>query len=127
MLTYEAVTDEIVVRVSPVYIDGQSDPLKRQFVFGYFVHIENGASQDVQLLRRKWVIRHGSGRVEEVDGEGVIGVQPVIGAGQTHTYNSYCVLQSFEGSMEGFYTMEWEGGRRFRATIPRFWLRAAAN
>lgn len=127
MVTYEAVTDTISVRVSPVYIDGRSDPLKRQFVFGYFVRIENGGKRDVQLLRRKWLIRHGSGHIEEVDGEGVIGIQPVIAAGQSHVYNSYCVLQSFEGYMEGFYTMEWAGGERFQATIPRFWLRAAAN
>lgn len=127
MVTYEAITDAITVRVSPVYIDGQSDPLKRKFVFGYFVRIENGGLQDVQLLRRKWLIRDSLGRTEEVDGEGVIGVQPVIAAGQFHVYNSYCVLQSFEGTMEGFYTMEWAGGRRFEATIPRFRLRAAAN
>jgi len=127
MVTYEATTEEITVRVSPVYIDGQSDPLKHQFVFGYFVRIENGGSRGVQLLRRKWLIRHGTGRVEEVDGEGVIGIQPVIAVGESHAYNSYCVLQSYEGSMEGFYTMEWEGGERFEATIPRFWLKAAAN
>lgn len=127
MITYEAVTGSITVTVSPVYIDGQSDPLKRRFVFGYFVRIENAGPRDVQLLRRKWLIRDGSGRVEEVDGEGVIGVQPIIPPGQSHVYNSYCVLQSYEGSMEGFYTMEWEGGERFEAAIPRFRLRAAAN
>lgn len=127
MITYEAITNAITVRVSPVYLDGRSDPLKRKFVFGYYVRIENAGVMDVQLLRRKWVIRDGSGRVEEVEGEGVIGRQPIIAVGDTHLYNSFCVLESFEGSMEGYYTMEWDNGERFHAEIPKFWLRAAAN
>ncbi len=127
MVTYSAVTAGIRVTVSPVYIDGQSDLMSKRFVFGYFVRIENEGLEEVQLLRRHWVIRDGAGRTKEVEGEGVIGKQPVIAAGDVHEYSSFCVLESFEGSMEGTYMMERSNGARFRADIPRFVLRAAAN
>jgi ApaG protein len=127
LITYSATTDDIVVRVSPVYIDGQSDLVDMRFVFGYFVRIENTGSETIQLLRRKWLIKDGNGAVEEVDGEGVIGKQPVIPGGDAHEYNSYCVLETFEGSMEGTYLMARANGRKFSVEIPKFLLRAAAN
>lgn len=127
MVTYSAITNDIIVRVSPLYIDGESDAIKRRFVFGYFVRIENVGRGSVQLLRRHWVIKDGNGHVEKFSGEGVVGEQPVIYPGQAHEYNSYCVLETFEGSMEGSYTMERSNGETFPVEIPRFGLRAAAN
>jgi ApaG protein len=127
LVTYSATTEDIVVRVSPVYIDGQSNMIDRRFVFGYYIRIENAGSETVQLLRRKWVITDGNGNVKEVDGEGVVGKQPVIRGGYAHEYNSYCVLETFEGSMEGTYLMERENGKTFPVEIPRFLLRAASN
>ena len=127
MVPYEALTNMIRVTVRPLYLDGQTDVLKGRFVFGYFVRIENESASEVQLLRRHWVISDGRGKVEEVEGEGVVGVQPVIAPGGAHEYNSYCVLGTFEGSMEGSFLMQSENGERFKAVIPRFNLRAAAN
>ena len=101
--------------------------IEKRFVFGYFVRIENGGSEPVQLLRRTWMIKDGNGAVEQVDGEGVVGKQPVIRAGHAHEYNSYCVLQTFEGSMEGVYLMERENGETFPVAIPKFLLKAASN
>jgi len=127
MIPYIATTRDITVTVRPVYLDGRSDLIKHRFVFGYFIRIENHGFGDVQLLRRHWWIRDARGQVQEVEGEGVIGVQPVIAPGDTHEYNSFCVLETFQGSMEGTYLMEESQGERFRVTIPRFYLRAAAN
>ncbi|NNF57376.1 MAG: Co2+/Mg2+ efflux protein ApaG [Rhodothermaceae bacterium] len=127
MVTYDATTDSITVSVRPVYLDDQSDVLARKFVFAYFVHIENHGLSDVQLLRRHWVITDGAGAIQEVEGEGVIGQQPVIAPGEAHVYNSFCVLPTFAGTMEGTYLMQRESGERFRAQIPRFDLRAMAN
>ena len=127
MLAYEAITDEIKVSVRPVYLDGQSDILAQRFVFAYFIRIENQGTGDVQLLRRHWYITDDQGRAHEVEGEGVIGKQPVIGPGEYHEYNSYTVLETFEGHMRGTYLMERADGQRFRVEIPRFDLRAAAN
>jgi ApaG protein len=127
LVTYSATTGDIVVRVSPVYIDGQSNMMDRRFVFGYFVRIANTGPEAVQLLSRRWEIRDSSGKLEEIQGDGVIGKQPVIESGGAHEYSSFCVLQSFEGSMEGAYTMLRENGETFEVEIPRFELRAAAN
>lgn len=127
MVAYEAFTDEIRVIVRPIYLDGQTDIMSGRFVFGYFVRIENEGLSEVQLLRRHWLISDGRGKVQEVEGEGVVGAQPVINSGSYHEYNSFCILETFEGSMEGSYLMQRPNGERFRAAIPRFNLRAAAN
>lgn len=127
MIAYAATTDDITVTVRPGYLDGQSDLFSRRFVFGYFVQIENQSGEEVQLIRRHWIIRETNGRMEEVEGEGVVGIQPVIGPGERHEYTSFCVLYSFEGSMEGSYLMQRASGERLRVMIPRFSLRAAAN
>ena len=127
MVSYTEITDEILIRVSPLYLDAQSDPMMKKFVFAYFIRIENHGAHDVQLLRRHWFIHDGAGEVKEVEGEGVAGIQPVIAPQGSHEYNSFCVLRTFEGSMEGTYLMEREGGEQLNVTIPRFALRAAAN
>lgn len=127
MTTYTATTEGIRITVQPVYLDGQSDVLQRKFVFAYFIRIENGSSQTVQLMRRHWFIRHSSGRIEEVEGEGVVGKQPTIRPESSHEYNSYCILETMEGTMEGTYLMKRENGEIFRVTIPKFTLRAMGN
>jgi len=127
MTTYTATTEGIRITVQPIYLDGQSDVLQRKFVFAYFIRIENQTQQIVQLLRRHWFIRHATGRFEEVEGEGVVGKQPVIPPGGHFEYNSYCILETLEGSMEGTYLMKREGSELVRVTIPKFTLRAAAN
>ncbi len=127
MNKFVATTEDITVSVRPVYLDGQSDMIQKKFVFAYFIRIENNSKGKVQLLRRHWIISHSSGKVEEVDGEGVIGKQPVLAPGQVHEYNSYCVLECFEGTMEGTYLMRRSTGETFKVIIPRFILRAAAN
>ena len=122
-----ATTENIRVTVRPVYLDGQSDAISKKFVFAYFIRIDNLSDQSVRLLRRHWYIRHGSGKAEEVEGEGVIGKQPTIAPGKFHEYNSFCILESMEGYMEGTYLMTRKNGDEFRVAIPRFTLRAAAN
>lgn len=127
MVSYDATTDAVTVTVRPVYLDDRSEPAARRFVFAYLVRIENGGPDDVQLLRRRWTITDADGHVETVEGEGVVGCQPTIAPGDAHEYHSFCVLPTFEGTMEGTYLMQRESGDRFRATIPRFHLRALAN
>ena len=127
MKPYTATTDNITVSVQPVFLDGQSNPLARRFVFAYFVRIENRGDQEVQLLHRHWLITDGHGDVKEVQGEGVVGLQPRIAPGAIHEYNSFAILETFEGSMEGSYRMVRPSGEEFDIAIPRFTLRAAAN
>ena len=74
MFPFEATTQQLTVSVRPVYLDEQSDVFASRFVFAYFVRLENHGHEEVQLLRRHWVIRHGDGRVANVEGEGVVGL-----------------------------------------------------
>ncbi|MGB2867686.1 MAG: Co2+/Mg2+ efflux protein ApaG [Bacteroidota bacterium] len=127
MNVYTAITEGIKIVVRPVYLDTQSEVLSRKFVFAYFIRIENNSGEQVQLLRRRWHIEHSSGKTEEVDGEGVIGKQPVIKSGEFHEYNSFCILETMEGFMEGSYLMQRKNGTTFTVAIPRFSLRAASN
>ncbi len=126
-MAYTATTEGIHITVRPIYLDGQSEPLARKFVFAYFIRIENNSSETVQLLRRHWHIVHSSGRTDEVEGEGVVGQQPIIPPGDSHNYNSFCILETMEGYMEGTYLMKRSDGELFRVTIPRFYLRASVN
>ncbi len=127
MAIFSEITENIKVSVRPLYLETESNVLSRKFVFAYFITIENLSSDTVQLLRRHWIITHHTGKVEEVEGEGVIGKQPVIAPGQKHEYNSFCILESLEGFMEGTYTMKRSNGSTFGITIPRFILRAMDN
>ncbi len=127
MSHYAATTEQLTVSVRPVYLDDQSDVFAGRFVFAYLIGIENQGDIEVQLLRRHWVIRRENGRATEVEGEGVVGQQPVIAPGGVHTYRSFCVLETMAGTMEGTYLMQRPNGSRFRAQIPLFHLRASAN
>lgn len=127
MVTYDATTEAISVRVRPVYLDDKSRPAAGRFVFAYFVTITNESDQEVQVLRRRWLITDADGRVQEVEGEGVVGLQPVIPPGASHAYHSFSVLPTFTGTMAGDYLLQRADGARFRAEIPRFYLAALAN
>lgn len=127
MVTYDALTETVRVTVRPAYLDGKSDAIARRFAFAYFVRVENHGAEEVQLLRRHWVITDAEGRVQHVEGAGVVGAQPTIAPGEAHEYHSFCVLPTFEGAMEGTYLMQRPDGARFKAQIPRFPLVAMAN
>lgn len=127
MALFSEITENIKVSVRPLYLESESNVLSRKFVFAYFITIENLGHETVQLLRRHWIITHDTGKVEEVEGEGVIGKQPVILPGKKHDYNSFCILESLEGFMEGTYLMKRSNGETFSIIIPRFILRAMDN
>lgn len=127
MVQYRTVSQGITVTVRPLYLDHESDFFERRFVFGYIITIGNESDGEVQLLRRHWRIWDDDGNVQEVNGDGVVGKQPLLEPGASHEYSSYCVLESLSGAMEGYFTMERFNGERFRAHTPRFHLNARAN
>lgn len=120
-------TDGIRITVRPRYLADQSLPHALRYVFAYFVRIENVGSVGAQLRSRRWRIHDDVGEDTEVVGDGVIGEQPLLPPGAVHEYNSFCVLKSASGWMEGYYTFAREDGTRFRAEIPRFLLDASAD
>ena len=119
---YEARTGDIVVRVRPSYLAGQSDPESGRWVWAYQVEIENHGPSPVQLMSRFWRITDGRGVEEEVQGPGVVGQQPVIAPGERYAYASGCPLTTPSGVMEGLYRMVDPSGRAFEAAIPAFSL-----
>ncbi len=121
---YESLTDGIRVTVRPQFSLAQSAPGEREFVFSYHVRMENLGEQAAQLLFRYWRIHDFAGDDQEVDGEGVVGQQPLLDPGKAHEYQSFCVLSSPLGFMEGHYTFVRPDGTRFRVAIPRFQLQA---
>ena len=117
-----AVTEGIRVTVEAVYLEDRSSPDDDSYAFAYVVAIANEGGAQVQLMRRHWVITDGNGEVREVEGEGVVGEQPVLDPGAVHRYTSGAILKTPIGSMEGTYEMHEVGGRIFQARIPRFRL-----
>jgi ApaG protein len=119
---YYQETQGIRITVHPVYLAEQSEPVLRRFVFAYFVRIENTSQRTVQLLTRHWFIHDSIGEDQEVAGDGVVGEQPTLGPGDVHEYNSFCLLKSPNGYMEGSYRFVQADDTMFDAVIPRFLL-----
>ena len=112
----------VCVQVQSVYIEAQSSPDQERFVFSYTVTIRNLGRTAVQLLGRYWLITNGNGRETQVQGEGVIGVQPLIEPGSEYQYTSGAIIETPLGTMEGHYEMVDAEGNGFRVAIPVFRL-----
>lgn len=94
---------------------------KMHYAFGYTITIENQSKDVVQLTSRHWRIYDSLNEMETLDGEGVIGKKPVINPGESHTYNSGCLLTSPIGAMRGHYNMfNFNSDEKFRVYIPTF-------
>jgi ApaG protein len=120
MFPYAATTGGITVRVAPHYLPEQSDPERGYHVWAYHVRVENAGDAPLRLMARRWIITDAEGRTEEVVGDGVVGVQPLIAPGGAYDYVSGCPLPTASGRMEGRYVMMGEDGERFNVTIPAF-------
>lgn len=112
----------VCLQVQSVYVESQSIPEEERYVFAYTITIRNLGRFDVQLLGRYWLITNSNGRQTEVQGEGVIGEQPVIKPGGEFHYTSGVVLETPLGTMEGHYEMIDHLGQPFRTAIPVFRL-----
>jgi ApaG protein len=117
------ITDGVKVSVETIYQPEYSNPANEHFMFAYKVNIENLTDHSVQLISRHWLIFDSNGTRRDVDGEGVVGQQPVIEPGDNHEYVSGCNLKTDMGSMKGSYEMKRvvDGGR-FHVNIPEFYL-----
>lgn len=115
------ITQGIKVSVETEYQPSYSSPSQYHYVFTYRITIENQSEFTIQLLRRHWQIFDAGFLPREVDGEGVVGQQPVLEPSQTHNYVSGCNLKSGLGKMVGTYLMERiVDGTRFEVTVPEF-------
>lgn len=112
------------ISVESQYVTEQSEPNKQKFVWAYEVIIQNDSTEIVQLLNRFWRITDMSGRIEEVRGAGVIGLQPIIKPNKQFVYTSFCQLMTPQGTMEGYYEIQNLEETHFTVEIPKFILSA---
>jgi ApaG protein len=125
--TDQETTDGITVRVATNFLEDQSAPGQGRWFWSYHIRIENHRDDSVQLLTRHWKITDGRGMVNHVDGDGVVGEQPLLKPGASHDYVSGCPLGTPTGMMEGHYRFIRADGSTFLVDIPRFKLIAPAT
>jgi ApaG protein len=117
-----SVANKISVEVETSYVDEQSDPNERRYVFSYTITIRNEGAMPARLLTRHWIITDANGKVQEVRGDGVVGEQPHLKPGQGFRYSSGAVLETPVGAMQGSYQMIDDEGQCFDAPIQPFRL-----
>src|ERR1700748_2796599 len=118
----ESAPQPIRIEVETAYLDEQSNPRDQRYVFSYTITIRNEGAVPARLLTRHWIITDANGKVQEVQGDGVVGEQPHLKPGQGFRYSSGAVLETPVGSMQGSYQMVTDDGVRFDAPIAVFRL-----
>ena len=124
LFPFTETTRGLTVRVAVSYLVEQSEPDKGRWFWSYHIRIENDGQMAAQLMTRAWTITDGRGGKHIVEGEGVVGDQPVILPGKSYDYVSGCPLTTPTGSMQGSYGMIAEDGSAFDIAIPKFALMA---
>lgn len=127
LFQHAAITEGVTVRVAVNFLPEQSRPEAGKWFWVYHVRIENRGHEPVRLMTRHWRITDARGMVSLIDGEGVVGEQPLIEPGHSHDYVSGCPLTTPHGSMEGFYTFHRADGTPLEVRIPFFPLSAPAT
>lgn len=112
----------VSIQVQSVYIESQSQPDIARYVFAYTICIRNLGREPIQLMSRYWLITNSDGHKTEVQGEGVVGEQPLIQPGKEYRYTSGAILETPMGTMEGYYVMISPQGDNFHVDIPAFRL-----
>lgn len=116
-----AITNDIKIIVEVEFQQKQPNGNLIENIFAYRITIENNSDYTIKLLRRHWFINDSTFTQREVEGEGVVGLQPIIEPGNSHQYVSGCNIKSDLGKMYGYYTMEQLiDGSQFKVTIPSF-------
>jgi ApaG protein len=113
---------EIAIDVATSYVDDQSEPDASRYVFAYTITISNNGNVAATLRSRHWIITDANGKVQEVNGDGVVGEQPHLNPGERFRYSSGAVLETPVGAMQGLYRMETDSGASFDAPIAPFTL-----
>ena len=118
----EPIPHRIRVDVATNYVEDQSNPTESRFVFSYTITIRNEGKVPARLLTRHWIITDANGKVQEVQGEGVVGEQPYLMPGQGFRYSSGAIIETPVGAMQGKYRMVDDQGEQFDAPIAPFTL-----
>jgi ApaG protein len=117
------ITKGVKVTVRTLFQPAFSRPEMSHFLFTYRILIENRSEYSVQLLRRHWYIFDSNGEHREVEGDGVVGQQPVLMPNEVYEYESACNLTTDMGKMRGVYQMiRIIDKENFNVEIPEFKL-----
>jgi ApaG protein len=114
--------NKVLVEAKPHYIEAQSSPEQNRYVFAYTITITNVGATAAKLLTRHWLITDANGKVQEVNGDGVVGEHPYLNPGDMFRYTSAAIIETPVGIMQGKYQMQSENGEDFKAPIPQFTL-----
>jgi len=124
----QQITKGIKITVDTNFEGKRYQNLRMYYTFSYSITIENQSSDTVQLLSRHWNIFDSLSDLETIEGEGVVGEKPVISPKESYTYNSYCLLSSPIGAMNGHYNMiNFTSSKQFKVQIPSFQLMIPAT
>lgn len=118
---------KIQIITHPNFLPEQSSIEEGRYVWSYYITIKNPSEDILQLLGRYWRITDSEGHTEEVNGSGVVGLQPLIKPGKTFNYTSFCQLPTPQGCMEGYYEMQNLEEERFIVQIPQFILECPSS
>ncbi|MEI6880439.1 MAG: Co2+/Mg2+ efflux protein ApaG [Bacteroidetes bacterium] len=122
-MTQTAITKDVKITVETAYQNNTHPNYSGEHMFAYRITIANQSEYTVKLLRRHWYITDSVHGTTEVEGEGVVGQQPVLEPGETHQYVSGCAIKSDIGKMHGTYLLERSiDGQFFEVKIPEFLL-----
>lgn len=116
-----ALTYGVKISVESIYRKDLSNAENGLYFFNYRIVIENTNDFDIQLKTRYWFIFDSLNPAREVEGDGIVGEQPVLEPGRKHVYVSGCDLHSEIGYMRGHYVFEKVGtSETFEVAVPRF-------
>lgn len=120
----ETLTEDnnIEIHVATKYVANQSSESNKRFAFAYTITIKNSGADTAQLISRSWLVNDANEKTHQVEGDGVVGKQPVLEPGKQFSYTSGTVLSTPVGSMQGYYLMKKSDGEEFKVRIPPFRL-----
>ncbi len=122
------ISEGVMVTVETFYQPDYSNPINNEYMFAYRITIENHNPFTIQLLKRHWFIFDSNGEQREVEGDGVVGIQPILKSGEQFQYASGCNLKTEMGKMFGVYFMENQNNKQqFKVHIPPFQMIAPSK
>lgn len=117
----QQITEGVSITVETFYNEQQSNPMLNEYTFNYRISIDNFSNFPIKLLRRYWQIFDSNGSVREIEGDGVVGQQPVLEPGESFQYVSGANIKTDMGRMVGRYQMENMLNKKlFYVEVPEF-------
>jgi len=116
------ISKKIKIKSQSTFLSGQSDIKRSIYFFSYKINIINLSNESIKLLTRHWDIKDANGKINVIEGDGVIGEYPIIKSNGSYNYKSFCPLKTEFGSMKGFYTFSNDNGDIIKSIIPEFSL-----